>query len=363
MLALAACGSDNNVASQQPAAAPPQQVANPAPAANNSGITCATGTLNGEGSSAQANAMSAWVSAYQAACQGVTINYNATGSGAGVKQFIANQVDWGGSDSALKPEEVEQAKARCGGNEAWNLPVVVGPIAVAYNLPGISGLVLDAATVAKIFKGSITNWDDQAIKDLNPSLSMPSKPIKVFFRSDESGTTDNFQRYLAGAGLGEWTTAPSKSFTGGVGEGQPQSAGVQQATKATDGGISYMEYSFAKDAGLGVAKIRHSGGDVELTPANAGVALQAASIIGTGNDLAMKLDYGLSTANAYPIILVTYEIVCSKGLDATKLALLKSFFSWAASPAGQQLIGDIGYGTLPSDLSGKVIAALNAMSA
>jgi phosphate transport system substrate-binding protein len=364
LLALAACGSDNNtVTSQQPAAAPPPPVpvANPV---NTSGITCATGTLNGEGSSAQGNAITAWVSEYQAACQGVTINYNGTGSGAGIKQFIAGQVDFAGTDSVLKPEEVEAAKARCGGNEAWNLPMAVGPIAVAYNLAGVSGLVLDAATTAKIFNGTITTWDDQAIKDLNPSLALPAgKAIKVFFRSDESGTTENFEKYLSAAGLGEWKGAPSKMFSGGVGEGQPKSAGVQQATKATDGGIAYMEYSFAKDAGLAVATIRHAGGDVPLTPANAGTALQAASQSGAGNDLALKLDYGLSTPNAYPIILVTYEVVCSKGMDATRTALLKNFFSWTASAAGQQAIGEIGYGTLPADLAAKVVAALNSVSA
>ncbi|MGQ0846948.1 MAG: phosphate ABC transporter substrate-binding protein PstS [Sporichthyaceae bacterium] len=367
-LALAACGSDNNVVQppvqpQQPVQEQPAQPVGSTPPPAAAGFNCASGTLNGEGSSAQANAVSAWVEQYQAKCSGVTINYNATGSGAGIKQFLANQVDWAGSDSVLKPEEAEQAKARCGGNEAWNLPTAVGPVAVAYNLPGLTGVVLDAATIAKIFTGKITSWDDQALKDLNPSLSLPTKPIKVFFRSDESGTTDNFQKYLAAAGLGEWTAEASKSFKGGVGEGQPQNAGVQQAVKATDGGIGYMEYSFAKDAQLGVAKVKHSGGEIELTPANAGLALKSATAAGSGNDLGLKLNYQTADANAYPIILVTYQIVCSKGLDASKTALLRSFLSYTASPEGQAAIGEIGYGSLPEDLSAKVIAALNAVSA
>lgn len=366
-LALAACGSDNNVVQQpqQPAAQQPVQqpvVSTQAPVSGGN-AACAAGTLNGEGSSAQGNAISTWISEYQAKCQGVTINYNGTGSGAGIKQFGAGQVDWAGSDSALKPEEIEAAKARCGGNEAWNLPMAVGPIAVAYNLSGVTGLVLDAATIAKIFNGTIKSWDDAAIKALNPSLTLPAKEIKVFFRSDESGTTENFEKYLAASGLGEWKGTPSKMFSGGVGEGQPKSAGVQQATKATDGGISYMEYSYAKDGGLGVAKVQHGGGTVELTPASAGAALASATPVGTGNDLALKVNYTTSDANAYPIILVTYEIVCSKGLEAGKTALLRSFFSWTASAEGQQVIGDIGYGTLPTDLAAKVVAALTAVSA
>jgi phosphate transport system substrate-binding protein len=369
-LALAACGSDNNAATT---AAPPVNVApvsavgSAAPTAASSsatGITCAgSGTLNGEGSTAQANAISTWVSAYQVACPGVTVNYNGTGSGAGVKQFTANQVDWAGSDSALSPEQIDAAKARCGGNDVYDIPMAVGPIAVAYNVAGIDGLVLDGPTLAKIFTGRITRWDDRAIQDLNAGLSLPSKDIKVFFRSDESGTTENFEKYLAAAGGGNFTADPAKAFGGGVGEGQAKSAGVQQAVRATDGGVAYLEYSYAKDANLGVVKVNTGGEPVELTAANAGKALAAATLAGTGNDLTLRLDYTTSAPGAYPIVLVTYEIVCSKGLDATKTALLKSFLSYLSSAAGQQAISGIGYGSLPPDLAGRIATTIAAISA
>jgi phosphate transport system substrate-binding protein len=350
-LALAACGSDNNTATT-------------ASSSSGNGITCGgSGTLNGEGSTAQANAISTWVSAYQSACSGVTINYNGTGSGAGVKQFTANQVDWAGSDSALKPEEIDPARARCGGNDVYDIPMAVGPIAVAYNLSGISGLVLDGPTIAKIFTGTITTWDDQAIKDLNAGLSLPTKDIKVFFRSDESGTTENFEKYLAAAGGGNFTAAPAKAFGGGVGEGQTKSAGVQQAVQATDGGIAYLEYSYAKDANLGVAKVKTGGDPVELTAENAGKALAAATLVGTGHDLTLTLDYTTSRPGAYPIVLVSYEIVCSKGLDATKTGILKSFLSYLSSAAGQQAISSIGYGSLPADLVTKITATIATISA
>jgi phosphate transport system substrate-binding protein len=371
-LTLAACGTNNNTTANSA----------PAPASNSSssssgssstqgdattaGITCGSGTLNGEGSTAQANAISQWISQYQAHCKGVTINYNGTGSGAGIKQFLANQVDWAGSDAALSAVEAETAKQHCGGNDAWNIPMAVGPIAVSYNVSGVqTGLILDGPTVAKIFTGKVTKWNDPAIAGLNSGVSLPDKDIKVFFRSDDSGTTQNFENYMAAAGGGAYTGTPAKQFNGGVGEGQAKSAGVQQAVKATDGGIGYLEYSFAKDGNLSIAKIQTSSGGtpVDLSAQSAGLALSAAQQTGTGNDLAMKLDYATSAAGAYPIVLVTYEIVCSKGMDATKATLLKNFFTWTASTSGQQAVTSLGYGTLPTDLAAKVATALAAISA
>ena len=368
-LVLAACGSDNNTKDDvaQPAATP---APTPAPttatiataAASAAAIACGSGSLNGEGSTAQGNAVAEWISKYQGKCSGTTINYNGTGSGAGIKQFSAGQVDWAGSDSALKPEEVQPAKDRCKGNDAWNLPMAVGPIAVAYNLPGVSGIALDGTTIAKIFSGKITKWDDQAIKDLNGGVTLPSTDIKVFFRSDESGTTENFEKYMAAAGSGNYTATPSKKFSGGVGEGQAKSQGVGQAVKATEGGVTYVEYSVAKDNSLGVAKVKTGSDPVELTAENAGTALAAATATGSGNDLALKLDYTTSAAGAYPIVLVTYEIVCSKGLDAAKTDLLRGFLNYAGSADGQAAIAGIGYGTLPTDLQTKVMAAVAAVS-
>lgn len=340
------------------------QVSAYAATSNAQSISCAPGgTLNGEGSTAQGNAVSEWISRYQGSCKGTTINYNATGSGAGIKQFTANQVDWAGSDSVMKPEEADAAKGRCGGNPAWHLPMAVGPIAVAYNPNGLpGGLILDGPTIAKIFTGQIKKWNDGAIAGLNNGASLPDKDIKVFFRSDESGTTQNFTSYLQAAGGGAYGGTPSKQFDGGVGEGQAKSAGVQQATKATDGGVTYVEYSFARDAKLGVARVLGDGGPTELTPTTAGNAVLAAAPTGSGNDLTYKLNYADKQAGVYPIVLITYEIVCSKGLDGEKTGLLKTFLNYTASPEGQQNIVDIGYGKLPGDVSAKVAEAINAIS-
>ena len=350
VLALAAC-SESDSSSDSSASGSP------------SNIDCASGKLSAEGSSAQANAMTEWIKEYQTACPDATINYNPTGSGAGIEQFLAGQVDFAGSDSALDPEdgEVADAKKRCDNNDAWNLPMVTGPVAVAYNVDGVDTLVLDADTTAKIFDGTIKKWDDEAIKNLNPDASLPSEDITVFFRSDESGTTDNFTKYLNAAAPDVWTADPGKAWTG-TGEGKGQSAGVQQATLENPNSISYMEWSFAKDAALGIAEIDNgSGTPVPLNSETAGAALDSAEITGTGNDLTMKIDYTTSAAGTYPIVLVTYEVVCSAGQPAETSALIKSFLTYTAGD-GQGLLEDLGYAPLPSTVQEKVETSISAIA-
>jgi phosphate transport system substrate-binding protein len=359
VLALSACGSDPE----------PSGSSSPGGSSSSTGADCPQGTLNAEGSSAQKNAIEEVISKYNEKCADVTVNYNPTGSGAGIKQFIAAQVDFAGSDSALKTEgkdgaepETTQAQKRCGGNPALNLPMVIGPIAIAYNLDGVAKLVLDGPTAAKIFQGAIKTWNDPAIAKLNAGVTLPSAPISVFFRSDESGTTENFTKYLAAAGGGAWTGKPAKKWTG-TGAGKEKSAGVAEGVKSTKNSITYVEMSYAVDNKLGVAQIDNgSGTPVELTADSAGKALAAAKIKGTGNDLAMSIDYTTKEAGAYPIILVTYEIACSKGLPAEKTALVKSFLSYFVSKDGQGALTALNYGPLPEEIRTKVDAAIQSIS-
>jgi len=359
VLALSACGSDPE----------PSGSSSPGGSSSSTGADCPQGTLNAEGSSAQKNAIEEVISKYNEKCADVTVNYNPTGSGAGIKQFIAAQVDFAGSDSALKTEgkdgaepETTQAQKRCGGNPALNLPMVIGPIAIAYNLDGVDKLVLDGPTAAMIFQGAIKTWNDPAIAKLNAGVTLPSAPISVFFRSDESGTTENFTKYLAAAGGGAWTGKPAKKWTG-TGAGKEKSAGVAEGVKSTKNSITYVEMSYAVDNKLGVAQIDNgSGTPVELTADSAGKALAAAKIKGTGNDLAMSIDYTTKEAGAYPIILVTYEIACSKGLPAEKTALVKSFLSYFVSKDGQGALTALNYGPLPEEIRTKVDAAIQSIS-
>jgi phosphate transport system substrate-binding protein len=323
-------------------------------------IDCASGTLSGEGSSFQKNAITEWAKVYQQACPDATINYNATGSGAGISQFIANQVDWAGSDSALKDDEVADAAARCNDNEAWNLPMVSGAIGVTYNVEGLDALVLTPDVIAQIFLGEVTDWDDAAIADLNPDAALPSEAITVFFRADESGTTDNFTKYLNAAAPSVWTAEPGKAWpTGAAGEGKGQSAGILEAVSANENSISYLDFSDVQAAGLSAAAIDNGGGPVDLTAETAAAAIGQATNVGEGNDIRLEFDY--STTEGYPIVAVAYEIVCSAGLDADKTELLKSYLAYTASPDGQAELERIGFVPLPESVESNVATAVAAI--
>jgi phosphate transport system substrate-binding protein len=360
-IALTACGSDNNTGTAGGSSS------------STSGSAAASdcpkggGTLNAEGSSAQKNAIEQAISTFQDQCTSTTVNYNPTGSGAGIKQFIAGQVDFAGSDSALKTVagtdgkvEADEAAKTCG-SPAWNLPMVTGPIAIGFHVKGVDKLVITPEVAANIFNGKVTTWNDPSIAKINSGVTLPSEPIKVFFRSDESGTTENFTKYLHAAAPTAWTAAPGKKWTG-KGEGKEKSAGVAAAVQSTEGGITYAEWSYAKDNKLSIAQVDNGAGPVELTADSVGKAVSAAKIVGTGNDLSLKLDYTTKEAGAYPILLVTYEIACSKAKDATKVPLLKAFLTSFASDDTQKSLESIGYAPLPTEIATKVKASIAALS-
>ncbi|MEU8260824.1 phosphate ABC transporter substrate-binding protein PstS [Micromonospora sp. NPDC048999] len=349
-LGLSACGSDNN----EPGAGA---------SASASAADCGKGTLNAQGSSAQKNAMAEWIKAYQQKCAGTTINYEPTGSGAGIQAFIAGTADFAGSDSALKEEEQPQADAKCAGGQALNLPMVIGPVAVVYNVDGVDNLQLTPATLAKIFAGKVTKWDDAAIKADNPDAKLPSTAIQTVHRSDESGTTDNFTKYLSKTAEADWTFDHAKAWMAPGGVGAAKSDGVAGKVKSTEGTISYVEWSYAENAGLKKAKIQNGAGEfTELTAESAGKTIAGATIEGQGNDLKMSIDYNTKEAGAYPIVLVTYEIVCSTGLPADKLPLVKGLLTHAASAEGQADLVELGYAPLPDSVRTKVETAVKSLS-
>ena len=233
---------------------------------------------------------------------------------------------------------------------------MVGPVAVAYNLQGVDKLVLNPEVTAKIFNGTIKTWDDPAIKAVkgNESLTLPAKPIQVVSRSDESGTTDNFQLYLKAAAPQAWTQGAGKQFKGGVGNGAEKSNGVVEAAKAADGAITYVEAAFAKD-GVKPALIDSGAGAVELTAENVAKTLDAAKFKTEGtNDLALDLDaiYSSKVAGTYPLLLVTYEIVCSKYADPEVAKAVRAYLNVAATD-GQQPLAEKGYVSHPAEPPGE----------
>ncbi|MFF3574760.1 phosphate ABC transporter substrate-binding protein PstS [Nocardia jiangxiensis] len=355
-LTLSACGSDNNTAS----------TGSTAPKVN---VDCGgKKALKSSGSTAQKNAMDRFIAAYQQNCDGYKLDYTGSGSGAGINDFIGGQTDFAGSDSPLDPKkgEVDKAAQRCG-STAWDLPTVFGPIAVTYNITGVDNLVLDGPTAAKVFSGQIKNWNDPAIKALNTGIAdkLPDLAINVVFRSDQSGTTDNFQQYLAAASKGAWTKGAGKVFNGGVGEGAQGNDGTSAAINRTPGSITYNEWSFAKAQNLHMARILTDASvkPVELNTASASAAVASVKVKGTGNDLVLDTSsfYNPTDATAYPIMLGTYEVVCSKYSDADTAKAVKAFLTSAVNN-GQAGLDTAGYIPLPDSFKTKLTTAINAIS-
>jgi len=361
-LTLAACGSDSNPSGgTTPAPDGATTAAVGTAAAAGSRIVCTgAGDLKSDGSTAQQNAVNAWIKAYDRAC-GKTVVYSGGGSGQGVTDFTGGKVDFAGSDAALDPTkgEVAAATKECG-SPALDLPMVTGPIGVVFKLNGVKDLTLTPATIAKIFTGKIKTWNDPEIAGENTGATLPSTKITVLFRSDESGTTQNFETYLHTAAPSDYPATPSKTWVG-VGQGKTGSQGVQQALTTTEGAIGYIEWSYT--GGLSLAKVDNGGGPVALTAQTAGKAVAAAQVASNGgDDLTLKLDYATKTPGAYPIILVTYEIVCSKYRSATTGAAVKSFLTYTASAAGQNLLTSVGSAPLPAPILTRVQAAVAKIS-
>jgi phosphate transport system substrate-binding protein len=356
-LALAACGSTTHASSagSSPTSAP---------------VQCGgKKQLKGSGATAQENAMEQFVFAYVHACPGYTLDYNANGSGAGVTDFVNNVSDLAGSGDPLDPSkgQVDHAAQRCG-SPAWDLPTVFEPIAITYNISGVNSLNLDGPTLARIFNGGITRWDDPAIKALNPGTNLPSAAIHVFFRSDQSGDTSNFEQYLVAASNGAWGRAAGQAFLGGVGDGGVGDNGTSAEVQSTDGSITYNEWSFAVGRQLNMAQIITSAGPdpVSITTDSVSKTLAGVTFKGQGSDSRdLVVDtssfYKPTQPGAYPIVEPTYEIVCSKYPDSATGVAVKGFMQAAIGP-GQVGLDQYGSIPLPSSLQSKIAAAVNAIS-
>ena len=348
---LAACGSANSSDTQSDAGA--QGAA---------ATTALSGELAGAGASSQEAAMEAWKAGFAAVQPDVAVSYDAVGSGAGITQFADSQVLWAGSDAPLEGEEIEAARARCA-SPAWALPVYISPVAVIFNLEGVDALNLDAATIAKIFTGEIAKWNDPAIVASNPGVELPDLAITPVHRSDKSGTTENFTDYLHEAAPEAWAYDPAKEWPIEGGESGDKTAGVVQAVTAGAGAIGYADASQAGALGT-VALAAADGTFVSFSNETAAAAADTASPVEgrEANDIALKVNRVPETNNAYPLVLVSYSIVCSAYADANEAALVKAFVGYQVSEEGQRLAADnAGSAPLSADMTAKVQAALDAI--
>lgn len=332
----------------------------PSPAGSKAPVSKLTGTLNGIGSSAQGAAETAWIAGFQEANPKVTINYDPQGSGAGRTSFISGAADFAGSDAAMKDTELATPSPLCKADtKAIDLPVYISPIAIAYNVQGLKTLKLDAATIAGIFKGTITKWNDAAIESLNPGAALPDAPITAVHRSDDSGTTQNFTDYLATNAPTVWDKPAAQTFPYAVGDAAKGTSGVADAVKGAANSIAYIDESGA--TGLSIAELKVGDAYVKISAAGAADVV-AKSPVATGrgdNDLAIAIDRKNTDKNAWPMVLVSYLVACNTYADAAKGELVKAYASYVASAEGQKAAAEqAGSAPLDATLAKKVAAAI-----
>ena len=304
----------------------------PAPAA-------LAGTITSGGSSAQANAETAWTAAFKAQATGVTINYDKSqGSGGGVTNFLSGSYDFAGSDAALKSDQYTSGQTLCAGGAPIDLPAYLSGVALVYNLPGVTDLKLSSATIAKIFTLQVKTWDDAAIKADNPTATLPSTPITVVTRSDGSGTTANFTTYLHDTQASIFTAAPTNAWPIAGTSGQQGGSGVVAAVTAGAGAIGYADQSSVGTLAQAAVQVGTGTDFVKYSAAGATAAFEAAATTqaqGDG-DMTQVIDYSkITDKSAYAIPLLSYIITCTVHKDATQGALTKAYLGFIESTVGQ----------------------------
>ena len=320
-----------------------------------------SGTYAGAGASAQEAAQAAWIAAFQTADDQVTINYNPIGSGGGRKNFLEGAAVYAGSDSYMTDEELaDGAPGECAADATvMNLPVYISPIAVVFNVAGVDQLNLNALTLANIFNGTIKKWNDPAIADLNEGTELPASAITVVHRSDDSGSTKNFTDYLNKNVPDVWTEKPEDKFpyTFAGAEGAQQSSGVVDAVTGGQGTIGYVDAS--KATALHKASLQ-VGEEFVAPSAEAAAKVVDASPRVEGRpegDLAITLDRTTTESGVYPLVLVSYLVVCDHYADAKDGEFVKAYASYIVSPEGQAAASE-GAGSAP--VSPETAAALKA---
>ncbi len=324
-------------------------------------------TLDGGGATSQAKAQGVWRAAYQDD-SGNTVNYEEVGSGTGRENFNSGAYTFAGSDSYMNDDEGEltAAKEQCGGDPI-EVPAYVSPIAVAFNVEGVDSLNMSAETIANVFNGTITTWNDDAIAADNPDADLPDTAIAVIHRSDDSGTTTNFTDYLFKASEGAWTTEADGLWPeDGVGQGLEGTSGVIGGITDTDGAIGYADDSAVKDTDLGVVSI--GVGDAFNAPSADGAAMVvAASPRAEGRtdvDMAIDIDRTITDEGAYPLLLTSYLIACQTYDDEATATAVKDYLAYVVSTEGQQAAADeAGSAPLDSSLQEEAAGIVDKISA
>ncbi|KFI88445.1 MULTISPECIES: phosphate ABC transporter substrate-binding protein PstS [Bifidobacterium] len=326
-----------------------------------------SGDFQGAGASSQQAAVEAWIAGFQGTNPDAKIAYNPTGSGAGVTTFLTGATAWAGSDKALSDDDIEKSKAVCASGQAFDVPVYISPIAIVFNLKGISDagkhINLDAATAAKIFDGKITTWNDPAIQDQNEDLKLPSTPITVVHRSDKSGTTQNFVSYFKDQAPDAWTYDLSENWPNEVGQGAKGTSGVISTVKQADGTIGYADFSQVGDLGTAAIKVGDSYNEISAEAGSKVIGDSKLDDTAKGdNRVVVKINHATEAKGAYPIVLVSYDIVCPAYKDAKQGEFAKAWLTYVTSEEGQKAAQDAaGSAPLPSSLTSQISKSIEAI--
>lgn len=308
-------------------------------------------TLVGGGSTFAATMVDEWLRLYRRVAPGVDVRYEAIGSGAGIDRLASGASDFAVSEAPMTAE----AQRAAGWEGQVRVPVVGGAVAVAYNLPGVEGLRLSEDTLARIFSGGISQWDDPAIRSENPGAQLPPTAVTAVRRSDASGTTLAFTRYLATAGSEVWAPGAGTSVDWPTGSDAAGSAGVLTAVGVTDGAVGYVAVGPARAARLQLASLRNPAGRF-LAPTAVAVdaALLAAS--GSDDDLTLIVPDRQESPTAYPITAISH-LLFRVGLPADKDAALRHLAAWILSE-GQRSATRLGFAPLPLPLLVRTLEGL-----
>lgn len=353
LTAVAACG-DNTTAG----------TANTGDTASGDAIS---GEFAGAGASSQQSAVEAWIAGYTAQNPEAQVSYDPSGSGAGVKTFLTGATAWAGSDAALSDDEVEQSKSVCAdGTTAFDIPVYISPIAVVFNLEGVSDqgehINMDATTIAQIFDGKITTWNDPAIADQNPDIELPDTPITVVHRSDDSGTTQNFVSYLKDAAPDAWPYEVGETWPNEVGQGSKGTSGVISTVQQANGTIGYADFSQAGELGTVSVKVGETYTEISTDAGSIAMDDSELAEVTGDNRVVVNINHTTTAEGAYPILLVSYDVACPAYKDTDTAKFVKSWLTYVTSEDGQNTASqNAGSAPLPDSLVEEVTKSIDAI--
>ncbi len=360
IVVAAACSSSGSspspstVAPQAPASAGPSMPITAVPTPPSADVT-----LQGAGATFPAPLYQTWFETYSGLHPNIKIDYQAVGSGAGIKAITQQTVDFGATDAAMKDEEIAALPS---GSTVVHIPTALGAVVVIYNLPGVATLNLDAANVADIFLATITNWNDPKIAANNPGMTLPDKPILVVHRSDGSGTTNAFTSYLAAVSP-DWNSkvGAGKEVNWPIGIGAKGNDGVAGGVQQNEGAVGYVELNYASQAKIPSANIKNADGKF-VPGSTAGVTAAADSVAASfPADSRQAPIINAAGADTYPIAAYTYLLVYQDQKDATRGQALVAFIAWALTD-GQALEEGLGYAPLPAAVQDKALATLRTIT-